>query len=93
MIFNDEYINSNNNITNAICIRHYYNKTEKKYYSLNKSENNLNNKNNFKYPYLEHGISNKKNSLLSTIIEKCTNNSILILFSVIAKMKKISKNI
>jgi hypothetical protein len=76
MIFNDEYIKGNNNITNAICIRHYYNKTEKKYYSLNKSESNLNNKNNFKYPYLEQGVSNKKNSLLSTIIEKCTNNSI-----------------
>ena len=76
MIFNDEYIKNKNNITNAICIRYYYNNTEKKYYSLNKSENDLNKKNNFKYPYLEHGISNKKNSLLSTIIEKCTNNSI-----------------
>ena len=48
MIFNDEYIKSKNNITNAICIRHYYNNIEKKYYSLNKSEKNLNNKNKFK---------------------------------------------
>ena len=76
IIFNDEYIKNNNNITNAICIRYYYNKTEKKYYSLNKNKDYLNNTNNFKYPYLEHGISNKKNTLLSTVIEKCTNNSI-----------------
>ena len=76
IIFNDEYIKTNNNITNAFCIRHYFNKTEKKYYSLNKNGVNQNNKNNFIYPYLEHGISNKKNTLLSTIIEKCTNNSI-----------------
>ena len=76
IIFNDEYIKTNNNITNAVCIRHYFNKTEKKYYSLNKNGVNQNNKNNFIYPYLEHGISNNKNTLLSTIIEKCTNNSI-----------------
>jgi hypothetical protein len=69
-LVNDEYINDNNkDIENAICIKYYYNKTEKKYYSSNTN-------NNFKHPYLEHGISNKKNKILSTIIEKCNNNSI-----------------
>ncbi len=73
LLVNDEYINDNNkNITNAICIRYYYNKTEKKYYSSNTKDFN----NSFKYPYLEHGISNTNNTILSTIIEKCTNNSI-----------------
>ena len=69
-IFKDEFINNNNNLSNAICIKYYYNNTEKKYYSLN----DLNN--NFKYPYLEHGVSNKKNTILAIIIEKCTNNSV-----------------
>ena len=73
IILNNEYIKNNNNITNAICIRYYYNKTEKKYYSLNNT-NNLNN--NYKYPYLENNITNKKNHFLATIIEKCSNNSI-----------------
>ena len=70
ILSNDEYINDNHkDISNAICIRYYYNKTEKKYYSSNTN-------NSFKYPYLEHGISNKNNTILSIIIEKCTNNSI-----------------
>ena len=68
IIFNDEYIKNSDNIENAICLRYYYNKTEKKYYSLNNDS--------FKYPFLEHGISNKKNKILATIVEKCTNNSI-----------------
>ena len=73
ILFKDEYINNNNkDITNAICIKYYYNKTEKKYYSSNTANFN----NSFKYPYLEYGKSNKNNKILSTIIEKCTNNSI-----------------
>ena len=70
IIFNDDYINDNN-ITNAICIRYFYNKTEKKYYSSKSKDLN-----NFKYPYLENGISNKKNAMLTIFIEKCSNNSI-----------------
>ena len=75
LIFNDEYINNNNSyndIKNANCIRYYYDKTEQKYYSSkNKTLNN-----NFKYPYLEQGISNKNKTILSIFFEKCTNNSI-----------------
>ena len=70
ILSNDEYINDNHkDISNAICIRYYYNKTEKKYYSSNTNDG-------FKYPYLELGTSNKNNTILSIIIEKCTNNSI-----------------
>ena len=70
LIFNDEYINNNNDISNAICLRYYYDKTEQKYYS-SKNQNNI-----FRYPYLEHGTSNKNNLMLSIIFEKCSNNSI-----------------
>ena len=74
LIFNDYYIYNkyNKDVSNAICIKYYYDKTEQQYYSL--KNKTLNNK--FKYPYLEHGISNKNNTILSTVIEKCTNNSI-----------------
>ena len=71
LIFNDDYIYNNNkhrDISNAICIRYYYNKTEQTYYSSNN--------NSFRYPYLENGISNRNNTVLSTFIEKCTNDSI-----------------
>ena len=71
LILNDEYIYNSNkykDISNAICIRYYYNKTEQTYYS----SNNI----SFKYPYLENGISNRNNTVLSTFIEKCTNDSI-----------------
>ena len=74
LIFNDYYINNTYNkkdISKAICIRYYYDKTEQKYYSSrNRSINNK-----FKYPYLEHGISNRNNTIMSIIIEKCSNNS------------------
>ena len=69
LIFDDNYIsNKYKDLSNAICIRYYYNKTEQAYYSSNN--------NSFKYPYLENGISNRNNTVLSTFIEKCTNDSI-----------------
>ena len=57
------------NFTNAVCIRHFYNSTEKKYYSLGEE--------GFFWPYLEHGIAQKNNLYLMTIIQKCTNDSII----------------
>ena len=57
------------NFTNAVCIRHFYNSTEKKYYSLGQE--------GFFWPYLEHGIAHKNNVYLMTIIQKCTNDSII----------------
>ena len=55
------------NFTNAACIKYYYNSTEKKYYH---SEDK-----NFFWPYLENGLSQLNNIYLTTIVQKCTNNS------------------
>ena len=57
------------NFTNAVCIRHFYNSTEKKYYSLGEE--------GFFWPYLEHGIAQRNNVYLMTIVQKCTNDSII----------------
>jgi len=50
------------------CLRHYYNNEKKKYFPIE-------DKDNFKYPYLIHGSGRKDNLLLETVIEKCDNNS------------------
>ena len=55
------------NFTNSACIRYYYNSTEKKYYSFGDKK--------FIWPYLEHGISQKNNIYLTTIVQKCNNFS------------------
>ena len=52
----------------GVCLRHYYNNEKKKYFPIEDKEN-------FKYPYLIHGSGRKDNLLLETIIEKCDNNS------------------
>ena len=57
------------NFTNAVCIRHFYNSTEKKYYSSGTE--------GFKWPYLEHGIAQRNNIYLTTIVQKCSNDSII----------------
>ena len=57
------------NFTNAACLRYYYSSSKKKYYSLEE--------NGFIWPNLEHGISRRDNIFLTTIIEKCNNNSVL----------------
>ena len=57
------------NFTNGVCIRYYYNSTERKYYSLEDKS--------FQWPHLQHGISQKNNIYLTTIIQKCSNDSII----------------
>ena len=57
------------NFTNGVCIRYYYNSSERRYYS---SEEN-----GFIWPFLEHGISHRKNIYLTTIVQKCSNDSII----------------
>ena len=57
------------NFTNAVCIRYYYNSSEKKYYTLEDEK--------FSWPHLEHGISQRNNIYLTTIIQKCSNDSII----------------
>ena len=51
------------------CLRYYYNNEKKEYISIE-------DKNNFKYPYLIHGSSRPGSLFLETIIEKCDNSSI-----------------
>ena len=53
----------------GICIRYYYNNIDKKYYSIEDSKN-------FIYPQLAN-IELNMNYSITTIIEKCDNNSIL----------------
>ena len=55
------------NFTNAVCIKYFYNSTEKKYYFLGQE--------GFVWPHLEHGIANRNNIYLTTYIQKCHNNS------------------
>ena len=55
------------NFTNAVCIKHYYNSTEKKYYLLGEE--------GFNFPHLEHGLAHRNNLYLTTIVQKCNNNS------------------
>ena len=57
------------NFTNGVCIRYYYNSIEKKYYSSEEK--------GFNWPHLEHGISQRKNIYLTTIVQKCSNDSII----------------
>jgi hypothetical protein len=64
----DPSLFSNNvNLTNAACIKFYYNSTEKIYYHFNDK--------NFFWPYLENGISQINNIYLTTVVQKCTNTS------------------
>ena len=57
------------NFTNGVCIRHYYNSKQKKYYSFEEE--------GFIWPSLEHGISQRKNVYLTTIVQKCSNDSVI----------------
>ena len=56
------------NFTNAVCIRYYYNSFQKKYYSIEDE--------GFKWPKLEHDFSKRNNIYLTTMIQKCSNNSL-----------------
>ena len=57
------------NFTNSVCIRYYYNSTKRKYFSIEDK--------GFSWPYLEHGISQRNNIYLTTIIQKCSNDSVI----------------
>ena len=57
------------NFTNSACIKYYYNSQKKSYYSLEDNE--------FIWPHLEHGTSRRDNVFLTTLFEKCSNNSVI----------------
>ena len=66
----DRYIFDNvENFTKGVCIRHFFNSTERKYYSLEED--------GFEWPHLEHGTAHRNNIFLTTIVQKCSNDSIL----------------
>ena len=50
-----------------VCLRYYYNPTEKKFYN--------NSEKGFNYPYLIHGTANKDNLFYYITIETCRNDS------------------
>ena len=56
------------NFNYGACLRYFYNSTIKEYIS----SDNI----NFIWPYMEHGSAQKNNIYVSTIVEKCDNNSI-----------------
>ena len=60
------YSKCDNNITNGICIKYYYNSTSKNYFSLDDKEN-------FKYPKISY--NNNSKPILTAIMEKCRNDS------------------
>ena len=59
-----------NSFSKGVCLRYYYDNEKKKYYPIEDKEN-------FKYPYLIHGSGRNDNLLLETVIEKCNNKSII----------------
>ena len=66
----DSYLFENvENFTNSVCIRYFYNSTQRKYFSIEDK--------GFSWPYLEHGISQRNNIYLTTIIQKCSNDSVI----------------
>ena len=54
----------------GVCIRYYYDNKKGKYFPIEDKEN-------FKYPYLIHGSGRSDNLLLETVVEKCDNKSII----------------
>ena len=58
-----------NNFNNSACLRYYYSSSEDKYYLIDS--------NNFKWPFLAHGIAQKNNVFVHTSIQKCTNDSVI----------------
>ena len=54
---------------NSACIRKYYDSKTRTYY-------NTNDKANFKWPSLEHGMSHPTYNFYGVIIEKCKNNNL-----------------
>ena len=65
-----EVFEENNNFSKGACLRYYYDNFKKEYFPIE-------DKKNFKYPYLIHGSGRNDNLLLETVVEKCDNESII----------------
>ena len=57
------------NFTNSVCIRYYFDSKTRQYFPLGSKE--------FAWPYMEHGTARRNNIYLTTIVQKCTNNSVI----------------
>ena len=57
------------NFTNSVCIRYYFDSKTRQYFPLGNKE--------FVWPYMEHGTARRNNVYLTTIVQKCTNNSVI----------------
>ena len=57
-----------NNFNNSACIKYFYNSTKGEYISKENPK--------FIWPFIEHGVSQRNNVNLNTIIVKCNNNSL-----------------
>lgn len=66
--FSKEIFVNNNDFKRGVCLRYYYDNIKGKYFPIEDKEN-------FKYPYLIHGSGRTDNLLLETVIEKCDNES------------------
>ena len=56
------------NFTNSACIKYFYNSTKREYIPKENPK--------FTWPHLEHGVAQKDNIYLNTVILKCSNNSL-----------------
>ena len=65
-VFNEKYSKS---FEIGACLRYYYDNIKHTYIKIE-------DKINFKYPYLIHGDENNNNFYLETIVEKCQNSSL-----------------
>ena len=64
---NDKLFQDFPDFESHVCLRYYYNPTEKKFYN--------NSEKGFNYPYLIHGTANKENLFYYITIETCRNDS------------------
>ena len=83
----DQSLLSNiDNFTNSVCIRYYYNSKIRQYFPLEDKE--------FIWPNLEHGTARRNNVYLTTIVQKCSNNSVINkIFGVCPSQNEIDKYI
>lgn len=64
--FNEDQLKT---FENSACLKYYYNNINHTYFKID-------DKKNFKYPYLIYGTGNNNNLYLETVVEKCENTSI-----------------
>ena len=67
-ISNIEHLINNETFYKSACLKRFYNKRKNQYYEIN-------DKNNFEWPSIQHGASHINTTFFGVIIRKCTNSS------------------